>query len=69
MSVEVEYGGGVEIGRLFEDVGVALEGPKVKAAPQIQLRTYVMVIVTVSVTISSSTAEEAMAVVALLWRR
>ena len=66
MRVEVEYGGGVELGRELEAVGAALEGPRVKAVLQIQLRTYVMVIVTTSVTISSLAAEGAMAVVGLL---
>lgn len=65
VRVEVEEGGGVEIGRDFEAVGVALDGPEVKAVLQIQLRTYVRVIVTNSVTISLLTTEGAMAVVGL----
>ena len=38
MKVGVESDGGVEFGRVFEAVGVALEGPRVKAVRQIQLR-------------------------------
>jgi hypothetical protein len=66
VRVGVELSGGVEVGRVFDALGVALEGSRVKADLQTQLKTYVMVIVIISVIISAAAAEEAMAVEALL---